>query len=82
MERFLQGMHTMDSHYRSAPLARNLPALMGLLNVGGTREQLVEVITQIAVYAGFPRAINAALAAKDVLTGRADTHQGHHAPQV
>lgn len=42
----------------------------GLLNVGGTREQLVEVITQIAVYAGFPRAINAALAAKDVLETR------------
>lgn len=44
----------------------------GLLNVGGTREQLVEVVTQIAVYAGFPRAINAALAAKDVLAARAD----------
>ncbi|KAI3433502.1 hypothetical protein D9Q98_003314 [Chlorella vulgaris] len=36
MERFLQGMHTMDCHYRSAPLARNLPALMGLLNVWNT----------------------------------------------
>ncbi|MGF6753397.1 carboxymuconolactone decarboxylase family protein [Paraburkholderia sp. GAS42] len=47
----------------------------GLLNVGGTREQLVEVITQIAVYAGFPRAINAALAAKEVLADRAHAHQ-------
>ncbi|SEB17053.1 carboxymuconolactone decarboxylase family protein [Paraburkholderia sartisoli] len=55
----------------------------GLLNVGGTREQLVEVITQIAVYAGFPRAINAALAAKDVLAGRADTrHQEHQGRSV
>ena len=33
MERFLQGMHAMDTHYRSAPLADNLPALLGLLNV-------------------------------------------------
>jgi len=43
----------------------------GFLNVGGTGEQLVEIVTQIAVYAGFPRAINAALAAKEVLHDRA-----------
>lgn len=42
----------------------------GFLNVGGKREELVEVITQIAAYAGFPRAINAALAAKEVLQDR------------
>lgn len=42
----------------------------GFLNVGGTREQLVEAVTQIAVYAGFPRAINAAIAAKEVLSDR------------
>jgi 4-carboxymuconolactone decarboxylase len=42
----------------------------GFLNVGGTREELVEVITQIAAYAGFPRAINAALAAQEVLRDR------------
>jgi 4-carboxymuconolactone decarboxylase len=47
----------------------------GFLNVGGTREQLVEVVTQIAAYAGFPRAINAALAAKDVVDDR--THAIH-----
>src|SRR5699024_412848 len=28
-----QGFHAMDQHFRSAPLERNLPALMGLLNV-------------------------------------------------
>lgn len=33
MERFLQGMHAMDEHYRTAPLQDNLPALLGLLNV-------------------------------------------------
>ncbi|WP_420991700.1 carboxymuconolactone decarboxylase family protein [Cupriavidus sp. 30B13] len=43
----------------------------GLLNVGGTRAQLVETIIQVAAYAGFPRAINAALAAKEVVAARA-----------
>lgn len=43
----------------------------GLLNVGGTQEQMVEAIIQLAAYAGFPRAINAALAAKEVMAARA-----------
>ena len=30
----------------------------GFLNVGGTREQLIEVAIQLAVYAGFPAALN------------------------
>lgn len=42
----------------------------GLLNVGGTREQLVETIIQIVAYAGFPAAINAALIAKEALAER------------
>lgn len=46
----------------------------GFLNVGGTREQLVEIAIQIAAYAGFPRAINAALAIQDVLRERAKGH--------
>ncbi len=29
----LSGFHAMDSHFRSAPLAQNLPVLMGLLSV-------------------------------------------------
>jgi glucose-6-phosphate isomerase len=29
----LEGMHAMDEHFRTAPLDRNVPALMGLLNV-------------------------------------------------
>jgi len=43
----------------------------GFLNVGGTREQLVEVLIHIAAYAGFPAAINAMLVAKEVLAERA-----------
>ncbi|MBK9709973.1 MAG: glucose-6-phosphate isomerase [Kouleothrix sp.] len=31
--RLLAGFHAIDEHFRSAPLDRNLPALMGLLNV-------------------------------------------------
>ncbi|MFZ2504395.1 MAG: glucose-6-phosphate isomerase [Nocardioides sp.] len=30
---FLAGMHAMDTHFASAPLADNVPALMGLLNI-------------------------------------------------
>jgi 4-carboxymuconolactone decarboxylase len=42
----------------------------GLLNVGGTREQLIEAVTHVAAYAGFPAAINAMLAAKEVFDER------------
>jgi 4-carboxymuconolactone decarboxylase len=42
----------------------------GLLNVGGTREQLIEAVIHVAAYAGFPAAINAMLAAKEVLDER------------
>lgn len=37
----------------------------GCLNVGGTREEVVEVITQMAVYAGFPAALNALATARE-----------------
>ena len=42
----------------------------GFLNVGGTPDQLVEAIIHVAAYAGFPAAINAMLAAKEVLAER------------
>lgn len=45
----------------------------GLLNVGGTQELLVETIIHTAVYAGFPAAINAMLAGKEVIAER-ETH--------
>ena len=38
----------------------------GALNVGCTRDEIVEVIIQMAVYAGFPAAINGIIAAKEV----------------
>lgn len=42
----------------------------GFLNVGGSSAQLVEIVTHIAAYAGFPRAVNGAIAAKEVLAHR------------
>ncbi len=42
----------------------------GALNVGCTPEQVVEVIIQMAVYAGFPAALNGMTTAKAVFTER------------
>jgi 4-carboxymuconolactone decarboxylase len=42
----------------------------GALNVGCTCEEVVEVIIQMAVYAGFPAALNGIFAAKEVFTER------------
>jgi 4-carboxymuconolactone decarboxylase len=36
------------------------------LNVGCTRQEILEVIVQMAVYAGFPAALNGLFAARDV----------------
>jgi 4-carboxymuconolactone decarboxylase len=40
--------------------------IMGALNAGCTRKEIVEVIIQMAVYAGFPAAINGINVAKEV----------------
>ena len=40
------------------------------LNVGCTRTEIVEVIIQMAVYAGFPAALNAMFAAREVFQER------------
>jgi len=39
----------------------------GALNCGATREEIVEVITQMIAYCGFPAATNGLLAAKEVI---------------
>ena len=44
--------------------------IQGALNVGCTREEVVEVIIQMAVYAGFPAAINGLFTAKEVFQER------------
>jgi len=40
--------------------------VQGALNCGASREEVVEVVTQMIAYCGFPAATNALLAAKDV----------------
>lgn len=41
------------------------------LNVGLSRGEIVEIIMQMAVYAGFPAALNGLFAAKEVFANRA-----------
>lgn len=45
--------------------------IKGALNVGCTQKQIVEVILQMSVYAGFPAAMNAMYAAKEVFIEKA-----------
>ncbi|WP_174873677.1 carboxymuconolactone decarboxylase family protein [Vogesella oryzae] len=47
--------------------------LHGALNVGCSREEVIAILTQMAVYAGFPAAINGVLAAKEVFAEREAT---------
>jgi 4-carboxymuconolactone decarboxylase len=42
----------------------------GALNVGLSRQEVVEIIIQMAVYAGFPAAINGMFAAREVFQER------------
>ncbi|CFR30112.1 carboxymuconolactone decarboxylase family protein [Yersinia frederiksenii] len=42
--------------------------IQGALNVGVTQSEIVETIMQMAVYAGFPAALNGLAAAKEVFT--------------
>jgi 4-carboxymuconolactone decarboxylase len=55
-------------------LGNAVPQLKGhidmALNVGCTRKEVVEVIIQMAVYAGFPASLNGMAAAKEVFAMR------------
>jgi 4-carboxymuconolactone decarboxylase len=51
----------------------------GALNVGCTRTEIVEIIIQMAVYAGFPAALNGMFAAKEVFAER-DTNRTSDKP--
>jgi 4-carboxymuconolactone decarboxylase len=46
------------------------------LNVGRTQEEVVEVIMTMAVYAGFPAALNGLFVAKEVFAERKRMHGG------
>lgn len=47
----------------------------GALNVGLSRQEVVEIIIQMAVYAGFPAALNGMFAAKEVFQERDEKGQ-------
>lgn len=57
-----------------AALGNALPQLKvhihGALNVGCTRQEILEIMIQMAVYAGFPAALNGTFAAKEVFAER------------
>lgn len=72
----------LDLHSREIAVVAALTALgnaapqlkvhiEGALNVGVSQDEVVEVIMQMAVYAGFPAALNGLFAAKDVFAARA-----------
>jgi 4-carboxymuconolactone decarboxylase len=42
----------------------------GAMNVGASRQEILEIIIQMAVYAGFPAALNGLFAARDVFQER------------
>jgi 4-carboxymuconolactone decarboxylase len=47
--------------------------LRAALNVGVTRQDIVEVIMQMAGYAGFPAALNGLVAAREVFAAGSET---------
>lgn len=49
--------------------------LHGALNVGCTREEVVEIMIQMAVYAGFPAALNGIAAVREVFEERDGGHE-------
>jgi len=51
--------------------------IQGALNVGCTRQEVIEIIVQMATFAGFPAAVNGMLAAKDVFEKRDKKKQGN-----
>ncbi len=63
-----------------ASLGHALPQLKshinGALNLGITKTEIVELLMQMAIYAGFPAAINAIMAAAELFAARDKTARG------
>ena len=56
--------------------------IAGALNVGCTREEITEVIMQIAVYAGFPAALNGLAVAREVFGVTRSRGEDHHSDSL
>ena len=50
--------------------ARLKTRIRAALDAGASRDQIIEVIEQMAVYAGFPAALNGIAAAREAFEGR------------
>jgi len=51
--------------------------IQGALNVGCTQQEIIEILIQMAVYAGFPAALNALYAAKEVFSEANNNDKQH-----
>lgn len=71
-ERFARGMAALEQLSADAGKAvvASLADIGAALKAGVTRGEIVAVIEQMAVYAGFPAALNGVCAAKEVLAAR------------
>ncbi|MBW4443372.1 MAG: carboxymuconolactone decarboxylase family protein [Plectolyngbya sp. WJT66-NPBG17] len=56
--------------YAATPREAAQQADHGALNVGCSREEVIKIIMQMAVYAGFPATLNGVFAAKEVFAER------------
>lgn len=54
--------------------------LQGALNVGCSEEEIVEVIMQMAIYAGFPAALNGLFAAREVFPHKNENGRPRETP--
>ena len=55
--------------------------IQGARNVGCSEQEIVEIIIQMAVYAGFPAALNGLFAAKEVFAQNHTSHSNRMAPK-
>jgi 4-carboxymuconolactone decarboxylase len=49
----------------------------GALNTGSSEQKVIEIIMQMAVYAGFPAALNGLAVAREVFADRGAGHRNH-----
>ena len=82
----IYNLETLDARSREIAIIASLVTLgnantplkihiRGALNIGCSKQEIIEIIIQTAVYAGFPAGVNALMAAKEVFNelNRQDT---------
>src|SRR4029077_17703313 len=61
----------VSSATRGGPEPQLRAHLHGMMNVGWSEQEIIELMIELAVYAGFPAALNGLYAARDVFAERA-----------